>query len=157
MSVFVKTMIALTAFNVSCIGFNVWKDYRDSEPNEGPVKFRSMPTMTEYEKAQPIMLTTIGETKIILRFVSHTEWQKYDSGLSEKLQKTHMLAGFAKIWRDPCEIYLPADTHDIISVPDRGQAHFDSLTFASTLAHEILHCLKGRWHPDWNEIYGGIK
>jgi hypothetical protein len=153
MSVFTKTMIALTAINVGCIAHSAWSNRTVSDPT---VKFRAMPELTAEEKRKSSLLVPIGETTLVLKFVPPSEWRHYDR-LEEKLQKDYVMVGFARVWRDPCEIILPAGDHAIWAHPKSGQARFDGEQLAKTLAHEILHCLKGTWHPDWTEIFGSRK
>lgn len=62
--------------------------------------------------------------------------------------------GQTRIGTDPCEIDLRADDYAIVAHPAAGSARFeDSLAVAqSNIAHEMLHCIRGFWHPDWSAI-----
>jgi hypothetical protein len=61
------------------------------------------------------------------------------------------LAAFTRINDNPCTIVIP-EGWQIDAVPSRGEAHFADAYNDSVVAHEILHCLRGTWHPDWSVI-----
>jgi len=52
-------------------------------------------------------------------------------------------------YRQPCEIWIP-EGQKIIFYPKRGSnwnsARWDDSEVGDALAHELLHCLRGRWH-----------
>ena len=64
------------------------------------------------------------------------------------------MGGWARIGSDPCEVYLRASDFQVVAVPSEGVAQFrpGSATENGNLAHELLHCLRGYWHPGWDEI-----
>jgi hypothetical protein len=80
---------------------------------------------------------------ILLRFVSTKDF--------EAQRPTPDTVAFAEPYNEPCEIVLPVGAR-IDSTPATGEAHwgYDSDSFseiAQTIAHEILHCYTGSWHP----------
>lgn len=58
---------------------------------------------------------------------------------------------FTRYRREPCEISVP-EGWLIEADPQRGRARFAVRENSDSLAHEILHCLRGAWHPPWPEI-----
>jgi hypothetical protein len=51
---------------------------------------------------------------------------------------------------DPCEIVLPAGV-EIEATLSTGRAWWTNDQYSDTIPHEILHCLKGSWHPPDDE------
>lgn len=57
-------------------------------------------------------------------------------------------AAFARVHKQPCEIVIPADDAEIVYWPGRGGAMWEnSWDMGTMIAHEILHCYTGYWHP----------
>lgn len=60
--------------------------------------------------------------------------------------------GYSLIYRQPCEVrVLRRPEYRIYARHSTGWAKFHE-DLAEVLAHEILHCLRGGWHADWNAI-----
>jgi hypothetical protein len=57
--------------------------------------------------------------------------------------------GFARISHDPCELVIALDDIKIISDPRTGEARWESFDVGNNIAHEILHCYTGAWHPSY--------
>lgn len=91
---------------------------------------------------------TPGE--ILLRIVPKREFEAAPENALVKGVASG-LAGWTSWQRNPCLITIP-EGWEIDSLPDRGYADWRSYDNSNTLAHEILHCLRGAWHPPWQDI-----
>jgi hypothetical protein len=49
-----------------------------------------------------------------------------------------------------CDIKVATDQGKIYAVPEDGS--IKPTWVGEVLAHELLHCLRGGWHPSWNQI-----
>jgi hypothetical protein len=59
--------------------------------------------------------------------------------------------GYTDWWRyDKCRMVIPTDVGPIELVPGKGSA--TSAGLARSMVHELAHCLRGYWHPQWDEI-----
>lgn len=71
--------------------------------------------------------------------------------VSLKVTKREHLAQYGRVYgvtllnRTPCQIIVPEGWY-IDAEPARGRAWFAEPDNASTLAHELLHCIAGNWH-----------
>jgi hypothetical protein len=63
---------------------------------------------------------------------------------------------FAWLGHPECEITIPSDWV-IEAWASRGYARFVDDANSSTLAHELLHCISGSWHPSWDAIEAANK
>ncbi len=109
------------------------------EPPEFPAEQR---LSTEWRTAR------LTEQKVLLNFVSR---EKLAEISGSEIPEGQSAAGLTLYGRNPCEIFLP-DDWGVSYRPGRGQATFNSREDSDTLAHEILHCLVGAWHPKWPVI-----
>lgn len=90
-----------------------------------------------------------------LRFLSAVEWRQRLGDDAD------VMAGFT-YWIDgpfyqsgrPCRVFLPSQDADVVYAPGTGAAHWEDPHFGRTVAHELLHCARGAWHPPWSEIAG---
>ena len=69
----------------------------------------------------------------------------------------HPTGGKTAIGSNPCEISLRASDYTIFAMPFAGEAEFVSAPAVDqgNIAHELLHCIRGYWHPGWNTIIAG--
>jgi hypothetical protein len=91
---------------------------------------------------------------MMLRFVDRKEF--YDSKLTIATARVNgttakNLAAYTMINDNPCTIVIPLPVSFYV-FPQLGKAGFADNEEADTIAHEILHCLYGSWHPRWDTI-----
>ena len=60
--------------------------------------------------------------------------------------RSHNVAAYAQFGNDECKITIPSGWK-IKFNPRSGGARWVNDDNGNILAHEILHCLRGRWHP----------
>lgn len=61
------------------------------------------------------------------------------------------MAGWTDWWSgDTCRIAIANDAGSIYSVPSYGRVL--NGTVGNILEHELMHCLRGAWHPTWDKI-----
>jgi hypothetical protein len=56
--------------------------------------------------------------------------------------------GVSFVYQDPCHIFIALDDIKIVSEPDVGRARWQNYIDGDNIAHELLHCYTGRWHPN---------
>lgn len=61
-----------------------------------------------------------------------------------------MALAYTYIYRNPCEIVIPAGWW-IDYVAPTAEARWRDTHSGDILAHEILHCLRGDWHSVYNQ------
>lgn len=91
---------------------------------------------SEFELRQPTVSIVTTPTKIELVI---------DSPENIKAAVPNAYAYSSPLSR-PCKIVIPTGML-IIAQPARKKARWGDLDDDHTLAHEILHCLRGSWHP----------
>jgi hypothetical protein len=73
------------------------------------------------------------------------------------IPKGSTLSGLSRWGRNPCEIVLPIDGATLQSYPySAAQGVYwggDNTDMGMVIAHEMLHCYAGAWHP---EYYPGV-
>lgn len=105
---------------------------------------------SDYVPGHPsIARVALTPKTITIRILSRDQFDK-EAG-DPSYGPGHTLA-FTRWMREPCEITIP-EGWKIFALPAEGQATFDSERNANTIAHEMLHCERGPWHPNWNTIY----
>ncbi len=104
------------------------------------------PPLSDAERSAAELHVPVPGVSVILRFETEAEWKTHGFG--------NGIDGYAYSLRDPCEIGVRAADWTISAIPSQGRAVFvsDSDAMSPLLAHEILHCLRNRWHPPWSEI-----
>lgn len=96
--------------------------------------------LTEEQKATPILTQQLWPATITLRVVSE---QQFAAERGDP-----RIIAFTRATLAPCVITIP-DTWKIIFMSRDRVADFVDPTNGKTLAHEILHCYRGNWHPAW--------
>lgn len=103
-----------------------WSDY--AQPIE----------LSETERSYREAIVETNPNVMILRIV--------DGAKFDEIKPTPNTIAFASISTFPCEITIPAG-YKIRFAPKEKTARFENQENANTVAHEILHCLRGSWHP----------
>lgn len=101
------------------------------------------------ERSQDYLWQTTTPMDIRLRIVSKAEFQDKDPLRSYTKGEA---AAFTRIDQVPCTIYIPEGWR-ILARSRSGIAIWGDEEDADTLAHEILHCMRGAWHPSWPQIW----
>lgn len=103
----------------------------------------TIPGTIPFDHTLPVIRTKLPPTDIILRILPREEFER---------KHGKQIAGITD-WdqRPGCVIEIPSDWV-VRFVPSMGYAHFMDEDNSSTLAHEILHCVHGPWHPAWSVI-----
>lgn len=85
---------------------------------------------------------------IIIRILSRAEFAAMDP-----LAATSSLraAAYTSATTNPCVIYLP-EGWVIEANLSSGAAEWINTYNNIVIPHEILHCLRGPWHPPWKDI-----
>lgn len=94
-----------------------------------------------FDHALPVIRTKLPPMDITLRIVPREEFEK----------RYINTAGITQWATRPCVIEIPSDWV-VRFAPRMGYAHFMDEDNSNTLAHEILHCVHGPWHPAWSDI-----
>jgi hypothetical protein len=102
--------------------------------------------LSDAEKSAALMVTPMPTTEVVVRFESDEEWTKHLFGSGT--------IGYAEYYRSPCLIGLRSNDWSIRGRPSTGQMEFhsDDAEMSSTFGHEMLHCIRGLWHPNWGDI-----
>ncbi len=104
--------------------------------------------LTEAERSAKILVYPMPETHVSVWFESEEEWKSH--GFDDRVE------GYSLIRNSPCEIHLRAQDWNIRSRPAWGYAVFDKYNadddMTAVFGHEMLHCLRGLWHPSWSDI-----
>lgn len=103
--------------------------------------------LTAAERKEAVLIQQTVPMEIRLRVLSAADWERLGTGMK------YPLLGYSDIDRHPCEIYIPAGW-EFAFVPAAGVAIWADPHNSDVLAHEILHCIRGKWHPDWETIVG---
>ncbi len=106
----------------------------------GPKTIRFPRELTDNERAQPFIRQPTEPQTIILHIVPPDQFRR-------EIDDERTVA-FTSIHRDPCEITIPAGW-TIMAIPAKGRAVWEDGSNNETLTHEILHCIRGSWHPPW--------
>jgi hypothetical protein len=56
----------------------------------------------------------------------------------------------------PCRIVMPAGAMLYGMMPEWPHARFAETSYADVLAHELLHCIDGDWHPRTYPFVSGL-
>lgn len=101
------------------------------------------PELSEAERAAWQLIVPMPQVSMTISFVSDREFgEKPDT------------AGYTMLGSRPCEFRFRASEWSIVSEPETGYAIFRHPPVdGDPIAHEVLHCLRGNWHPDWREIH----
>lgn len=91
---------------------------------------------SESERAQPALVDKTFSAQMTLHIVSPEEITKRNAS-AYALSYTE---------RQPCEIFIPTG-QGIWVRPAKKEAGWVNPIEGDVLAHEILHCLRGGWHP----------
>jgi hypothetical protein len=114
--------------------------HEDPAPGWNPPHPLNKRQLSEQPFYQPI-----GPMTILLRIQPRDQFYKQNgsaiNGYTHYAEKGHPL----------CEITIP-DGFIVRGVAELGFASFTDFQLAKTIAHEILHCEAGIWHPTWDEI-----
>ena len=99
-----------------------------------------------------IMYQYTPPMKVLLSFEPRKEFEAHGPGLAKSLQKSYKIDGYTDIYAQPyCVVHLPAAML-IEYTPALGDAKWFEKDDGDTIAHELLHCIQGSWHPDWEKI-----
>lgn len=85
----------------------------------------------------------VGETYVLTKPL---EMKLKILPLAEYMKNHSRAAAYSHPFTAPCEIIMPEGWWIKVNFSDY-QATWLIKDNGDTLAHEILHCLKGRWHP----------
>ena len=107
-------------------------------------KREAPPLQSKFVRAYPM--------DIRLRIVSAEEFARDVRVKHLKVtQQMSGIAAFTVLNTDPCLIVMP-EGFKINVIAREGKAWFNDDETGRVLAHEILHCLHGSWHPTWDKI-----
>lgn len=95
--------------------------------------------LSAMELAGPMLIQETWPIAISLRIVDRAT---FDAQTDDE-----RVVAFTR-FKSPCEIIMPAGW-PIAAWPRIGLARWVNRDDGDTLAHEILHCLRGTWHPPW--------
>ncbi len=120
----------------------VWLAYNigTHNPFHDDAALRFPKELSDQERVQPFIRQATEPQTIVLRIIDP---QQFKSEIGDP-----RTAAFSKSYREPCEITIPAGWI-IVAIPSRGIAFWADDRNAVILAHEILHCIRGSWHPPW--------
>jgi hypothetical protein len=104
------------------------------------------------ERQKPTDVINAHPMNISLKIMSDRDFQRDPNALNlMKTQKMAAIAAYTVMSASPCTIALP-DDFKINFIAESGLAWFNDPETSDSLAHEILHCLHGSWHPPWDKI-----
>jgi|ERR1019366_145842 hypothetical protein len=97
---------------------------------------------TDKEKQMPLLYQPFPAMSMIIRTVDPKEFsKKYGDDI----------AGVSYFGTgNTCIIEIPSD-FTIVASPIRGFANFVKKEIPIDIAHEMLHCIRGNWHPKWKD------
>lgn len=82
--------------------------------------------------------------------MSQSDWTDW----LDKNKLGHSVSG-AQTWEGgECAVRVPV--YSVMATPRLGRAAFAFNDNADTIAHELLHCAAGTWHPSWDQIEATI-
>lgn len=105
--------------------------------------FTEATPLTSAETARSNVVFDMASTTMAVHFLDADTWQQVRPPGAQ---------GFTLNDNKHCDIYLPAADYTITATPAYGSAQWRDNTSGEILAHEMLHCLHGSWHPAWDEI-----
>ncbi len=99
--------------------------------------------LADDERAADLLRVPVPPVDVELRFASPEQWFKIPevwwlaAGVTWPMPRPGV----------PCRVTVPADGFEILARPRDGDAQWFDQSMATILAHEVLHCLRGFWHP----------
>jgi hypothetical protein len=114
---------------------------------------RIPPELSDAERSAREIVLPVLPIEVRLRFVTDADWEliTLSQGRSDVEASTF-------VFRNPCEVWFRAADWTIEANPAKGRAQFQANTerypddIALAFPHELLHCMRGGWHPEWSEI-----
>jgi len=71
-------------------------------------------------------------------------------------RRTSRVIGYTDWASQPCVVTLRARDWAIVADPATGDVDWSDQVYQearnTALPHELLHCLRGAWHPVWDDI-----
>jgi hypothetical protein len=112
--------------------------------------------LTAAERVSGSLSMTLPPMDVELRLATPEQWKLLLGDLAESMSgATYWIGGpFYQPGR-PCRVFIPAADAKVFFTPRFGRADWDwaaGSVSGKTLAHELLHCARGGWHPRWDEI-----
>lgn len=100
--------------------------------------------LTDAERTYFWVDVEVPAMDVELRTLSPERWAEV-----RKVLEAPLLLGYASPPQEerPCRIVVPAGWR-LRAYPKLGRAEWADLRNAETLAHELIHCIRGRWHPE---------
>ena len=135
---YVMLVVAVSAFMLG--------NLTSRRPPEPVIESNALPPtpFTEEELTHQFVRQKTWPMTMTLHIVGEKEW--------EAIRRSPEVIGFST-WYDgigKCQIFIPEGA-EIIALPQGNAGHGDAMWRFSAdgdlLAHEILHCLRGNWHP----------
>jgi hypothetical protein len=124
--------LGLLIFSAGLIGFTIGRSVYD--PDFGQ-KWPLELSKTERSDA-PYLVQPTEPIAVRLIVMEAGKFRKENPGA----------AAIAYPYATPCTIVIPSGWM-IWAIPDDGYAKWAHSDDGDTLAHEMLHCLRGKWHP----------
>ena len=116
--------------------FVAWQEFEAHASYVAPVE------LTPAERAADMLNTSVPPMSIRLTFEPQAQFYSGRPPGDE---------AYTQIGQIPCEIVAPAGW-GIHATPRFGYANWDDPDDGMILAHEILNCIRGYWHPAWGKI-----
>lgn len=129
----VFVLISITVMIVGIAGMFI--------PHE-PAKKSAAVELTPAERESGLLLVSTVPIEIRLRILPRQAFTRDPVAVAG-----YKTLAFSVSSRTPCEIAIP-EGWEIMVWPSKGKAEWLSPSDGDTLAHEIAHCLRGRWHPN---------
>ena len=105
-------------------------------PNDQPKGYVAPKELSDSERSQAVLYQETTPTVMTLRIVTKEEFYT---------TRAPNVWAVAQTYKVPCQIIVQAGAM-IVAHPADAEAHWADRDDGDTLAHEILHCLRGGWH-----------
>lgn len=111
-------------------------------PGVGPALHIEAMTAAERESGEVL----VGEVRPMEVRITFLDRADYDKTIGDVKS-----SGWTDWWSHPyCAITVATDGGHLFGVPKEGRVYDSAMT--NTIGHELMHCLRGAWHPGWDEI-----
>jgi hypothetical protein len=118
--------------------------YISTNKHPSPRQGINVVEFTDKEKQIPLLYQQFPAMSMIIRTVDPEEFsKKYGDDIAGV---SYFGTGTGNI----CIIEIPSD-FTIVASPIRGFANFVKKEIPIDIAHEMLHCIRGNWHPKWKD------
>ncbi len=109
------------------------------------VRLPSSPIQLSGAEKTGTLIYPMSTLTVNIRFESDEEWPYLNQS---------SIDGYTDWNKSPCYIGLRASQWTMVAKPSRGEAilEIENDNIGRVISHEILHCLRGAWHPAWAEI-----